>query len=627
MPAISAELACVRTDARPLLDVRRYDWAPDDGWVPKVTETIIRTWAPVFAAELGWTRTRERPGDPAGLLQTVPDDGWVPKRVDTVVSTWTGVFQAELGSYRSADRVTDRTYLQQTLPDDGWIVAALPPTVTTAQLWPAILANLPLSYRSPTRTGLLDLPSGLWAPDDGWVPLAVDAVVAKWASIFTAELGNRTDARLALDVRRVDDPRFSWVAPVVDVTVAAWGPVFASALRSVRSDDRGRLDVRLATWDPGGWIFTNLPSAVTQAQLWPAILQALGLSYRSVARPLLDVRGAEWNPTFGWVNPVVDGIVSRWSPVFGAELAGVRIGSGPALDSRWHDWVHEPAWIVANFGAITTAQIWPAILQAMAPSYRSVERPRLDVRAYEWNPTFGWIPGAVDAALAKWAPIWAAELNSTRSPDRAKLDVRGHEWSPEFGWAQRVVDATVRQWAPIFAAEVGYRSAARARLDVRDGTWSPELAWLVAVLTSPPSLPPFVRASDEAVGHTRTLRTRFTITSDLYEAPQITPVEGLRVGDLLVLNVPAVVTPSWSLTYNAAAFAFIGPGTVANPADGVWLFRVLQSVADTFLTFTARTATTPQRVFTRLVAGYGERSMLGNRVRAAVPRRRVTRIA
>lgn len=135
-------------------------------------------------------------------------------------------------------------------------------------------------------------------------------------------------------------------------------------------------------------------------------------------------------PAFSWVQRVVDSVVSTWIPVFDAEVSY-------RSSDRWLGPIEtqpEPAWIFSAVPiVVTVAQQWPAILEALQPSFRSPDGQRLDVRQYEWSPEFGWVWSVVDSVVRTWSPVWAEELGSFRTPGVLPLNVR-IEWSPEFGW-------------------------------------------------------------------------------------------------------------------------------------------------------------------------------------------------
>jgi hypothetical protein len=221
--------------------------------------------------------------------------------------------------------------------------------------------------------------------------------------------------------------------------------------------------------------------ALWEAFLYPPIGDAERNSVRPPARATLDVRGQEWAPEPAWIQPVVDGIVRTWVGVFEAERQTFRVTARPALDVRGQDWSPQPAWIFTNLpAAVTQAQLWPAILEGVGLSYRSDARAVFDVRTDQYPPN-AWIFTATDAAVARNAPVWAAQAGTFRAGERPRLDVRRPEWAPEFGWVQKAADAVIAKWAPVFAAELGYRSATRPGLDVRHGTAFPASVWTMTI--------------------------------------------------------------------------------------------------------------------------------------------------
>lgn len=223
--------------------------------------------------------------------------------------------------------------------------------------------------------------------------------------------------------------------------------------------------------------------ALWEAPRYVPIGDATRNSYRAADRVSDRTYVQQTAPAFTWVQPVVDAAVQRWMAGVTAEPS-YRSGDRARLDVRAYEWSPEPAWIFSTLPVVTTtAQQWPAILQNSGLSYRSDERPRLDVRRYEWFPSFAWAPRVADAVVASWIPVFDAEV-SYRPPARALLDVRGYEWSPQFGWifnAQPVPATTAQQWPAVLQnSGLSYRSTARARLDVRNYEWS-QFGWVATI--------------------------------------------------------------------------------------------------------------------------------------------------
>lgn len=325
-----------------------------------------------------------------------------------------------------------------------------------------------------------------------------------WEAVLYPPIGDaernvspRSEGRARFDVRLTEcAPEQGWTFTAVDAVTRTWMPAVDAEMGGFRVGARPTLDVRWPTWEPQpAWLLTNLPATVTTAQLWPGILENLGLSYRSGARLALDVRGAEWAPEAGWLNGVVDATVATWAGIFGQEAQGFRT---PARGNAAIDATPQSAWMTATLpSGPTVDQTWPAMASLLGSGRLWSLAP--DRRPFEPGANLAWVPTIANQTIASWAGIWTAQREAVRANDRAKQDVRS-EWAPEFTWVQRVVEAIVAKWAPVFNAELGYRSDARRPLNVRIGTDSPELAWLAAVVTftSPAtvSLAEFTTTSD-----------------------------------------------------------------------------------------------------------------------------------
>lgn len=152
------------------------------------------------------------------------------------------------------------------------------------------------------------------------------------------------------------------------------------------------------------------------------------------------------------------------------------------------------AWISVVLPAVTTAQIWPAVLQGTDPSFVTRARAGLDVRTVV-QPSTAWMGPVVDATVATWAPVFQSQRNTFLPPSRPRLDVRTTPWRPsESAWiGVNLVAATVAQRWPalLLALAPWYRAPGRALLDVRRYDWSPEWGWLqppaVVIVPIPPT--------------------------------------------------------------------------------------------------------------------------------------------
>lgn len=200
------------------------------------------------------------------------------------------------------------------------------------------------------------------------------------------------DRKAWVDVRQTS-PLDGWQATVVNGVVSPWIPAFDAELGSARSGSRPSLDVRGAEWSPQpAWIFINLPGTVTTDQLWPAILQNLGLSYRMADRLALDVRSTP-EPVFSWAQPVVDAVVSTWLAAFVEESGSARSPDRQTDRTFVQQTVPDVGWVFsAQPQAATVAQQLPAWILGSGLNARTGDRVRLDVRGAEWAPdASGWI--------------------------------------------------------------------------------------------------------------------------------------------------------------------------------------------------------------------------------------------
>lgn len=313
----------------------------------------------------------------------------------------------------------------------------------------------------------------------------VDATVRTWIPAFDADL-ERTRQRASLDVRRYEwtSEEAAWLSGILATppTTAQTVPAFQTS--GIRTPDRPRLDVRSYDWntDEASWIQATQTVAPTVAQTWPAF-QILGL--RTADRARLDVRRYEWAvDESAWIQsipapgapsvaqtlpafhaaaqfrtpaaqrdvfraPVIEDVVRvpddwiTWTPI---QDHGGRTADRARLDVRAYDW-GQPAWITTSFTppVVTDAQKWPGIVDR-GLSYRTAGRLALDVRAVD-QPAFTWVRPVVDAALAKFVPVFSGEIASFRTGERPRLEVRRYDWAPsESSWVFVNLTARAFPW-------------------------------------------------------------------------------------------------------------------------------------------------------------------------------------
>lgn len=496
-----------RTADHAQTDVRRLDREPETGWIPAVVDGTVRAWIPVFDAERASFRT---PAQPHAPITTEPQSGWLAATLPPPASGGGGA-NAPSGLPFLLRRVIERTTGPQPVYFATLPVAEPPTTEQTAPAWGDRGGLIPARRHAPITTD----------PSQAWIAVNVPApslTVAQQAPAWSQAQSFRTRAARPLDLFRTTS------APDIFGTPAywtLWTPPFDDG---GRTPDRARLDVRRADWAPSSaWITTSLVvTPPTTAQTAPAWIDESG---RTPGRGVLDVR-TDWAPSFAWVRPVVDVPVRTWAGIWSSELASFRTAARLQAPIPTEPL---PALLFVNLPPpVPVAQTVPTWIDE---SDRTRGRATLDVRAYDWAPSFSLTP-AVDIAVARWIPafdyelgafrtlarkqepivtepqpawifsvlpppltpaqIWPALLEaagiSYRTRERARLDVRADYWTPETGWLQPAVDQIVRTWIAVFDAEVSYCTEDGPRLNVRALTDAPELAWLGAVITFPPSV-------------------------------------------------------------------------------------------------------------------------------------------
>lgn len=290
----------------------------------------------------------------------------------------------------------------------------------------------------------------------------------------------RTDARKALDVRAYEwAPADDWIQTVTATVPVHVAPTAETA--SFRTADRSRLDVRSYEWAPSsaGWDSVNHVTPPTAAQIWPAIVETA--NFRTPAKTFRDLRYHDATPLFG----VPDDPFTFDGAIFSDD--GGRTAERPRLDVRRYEWSNGLGWIVATFPVTATqAQVWPAILAGSQPNYRTADRAKLDLRAYEWAPADDWMVPLANGLQAPFAAVFTSEAASFRTVRGAVLDVRSSALVPDAAWiatVQAPAASTAQLWPAVLETlSSSGRTAARARLDVRLYEWAPEPAWIKAVV-------------------------------------------------------------------------------------------------------------------------------------------------
>ena len=461
------------SDRGPRLDVSKYDWAPEFGWVNSSVNDVTKIWSPVWSAELGY-RSADGPKLNVSGQDWNPEFSWPQRVVEGSIAPLSPVWNAELG-YLSNKRPPLDIRQYEWSPELGWINPAVDSvTRTWGPVW-----NAELGYRSADGPRL-NVSGQDWNPEFSWPQPIVDSIVRTWSPMWPPP-SYRSGDRPVLNVSGQDwSPEFSWPQPVVDAIVRTWLPAITSQLTGVYGATRLLLDTRYIDTSSPAWIFVILPAGATVAQMLPAFLQAQAMGLVN-ARSILDVR--QWMfQQFGTPEDA-----NPWQQV-GIWLLGSgandRLRAGKTLDLLNFTWGQD-AWITNALPVLLTiAQQWPAIFLGLNSGYRSGDRLALDTRL-EWAPQIGWVPKSADSIIATWSPIWTPP--SYRSADRLVLNVSGQDWSPEFSWTQPIVDASIAPLMGAIMSEISaVRSGARPSLDVRQYDWTAEPAWIFYV---PPPTP------------------------------------------------------------------------------------------------------------------------------------------
>lgn len=276
---------------------------------------------------------------------------------------------------------------------------------------PAVAALL-ASFVPPARYKL-DLRTYDWQPEFTWEQRVVEANVAKTivpATVIEGQRSFRTARHPRGDGPVLDVRSYDWHSEQgPEITVAAnnvirtWVPIWKVERDSFRTDERLRLDPRRYEWAPeDGWRYFATDRAF--APLLPPIRDELK-SFRTDAAPLLDVRRPYWGPEDGWLQRTVDATVGTWAPIFDAEQSP-RTPKEPVLDPRRYDWAPDDGWLYQP--SSTTVATYAGIFRNELDSFRTIARPSLDVRRFEWSE-FTWVEKVVEGTVSLWVPAFASQ--------------------------------------------------------------------------------------------------------------------------------------------------------------------------------------------------------------------------
>lgn len=123
-----------RTADRPTLEVR-HTWQAPNGWVVTnfAPDATVGQQAAIWAqqANAQYARTRDRGGD-VRRIQTEPAFGWVAKVVDAIVATWAPIFDAQASPRTFARAVLDVRAVSD-MPEIAWWSPTLPPPPSVSE--------------------------------------------------------------------------------------------------------------------------------------------------------------------------------------------------------------------------------------------------------------------------------------------------------------------------------------------------------------------------------------------------------------------------------------------------------------------------------------------------------------
>ncbi len=291
--------------------------------------------------------------------------------------------------------------------------------------WAPIWNRQATTFRTPEQAKLN--PSMIVPEPMAWLKATLSLTDSQIPTTF----GHDTSVTIFRKVfPRIGYEDTSWVTSIAVQPIAAQSGIFSSQQASFRTPDAPKLDPRLIqSWQDIS--FQGAGAGASIAQYLPPILEQTS-SFRTASGPAIDPRLQQFAARkFGIpFNPAL--FQSAFDQT--QHAASYRTLDLDRAMLRYSEWSTFP------IAPSPTSFQYPAILQLMG-SFRTADKPQLDVRYSPSQPSTGWEVFNLDPLLKIWTPAFAQLMNSYRSTAGPVLDARGIHYD-QFGWLDSALGLT-----------------------------------------------------------------------------------------------------------------------------------------------------------------------------------------
>lgn len=432
----------------------------------KAVDAVVAKWAPIWVTEILGERVRER--SPLETIRPIWASSFgLTKVIDPIVAKWAPIWRQEILGERSRERPSLET-LRPKFEESFFNLSSVVDLVTAK--WAPIWRTEILGERSRERPNF-DVIRPIWVSSFG-ITKVTDPIVAKWNPIWEQQHQTFISNLRSNDVRTIEYV-FSWIFQNLPtgLTVAQMFPAFLQGLQCLVNPNNKTIDLR-NPWDCNEeWTFPITDSLISKfSTIWISEI----LSELSKSKKIFDTLRADLTPEEAWLFTSEDKVTAIWSSVFSSELKGIRSDLAPQLDLQRPEW-RQTGWVQPSVDSIIRTM--SSVFSSELSSFISNPNASLDLPRQEWRHT-GWIQPSVDAILKTWTSIFQSELKGIRSDSNSFLDLQRPEWR-QVGWIQSSVDSVVKTWISIFQSQLkGERSSDIHILDVRNQAWNSNDGWV-----------------------------------------------------------------------------------------------------------------------------------------------------
>src|SRR6266850_196401 len=389
------------------IDVTRFEWLPEQGWMWPVVDTIQKPQTPTFVHEMTQTYATAKRRTTGDVLQTwTPGVDWL--WVDTLsaaqqsVAAWQSQTQQEY-ALRKRPQMEPYRWWQPERTD--WLYG--PATANLPRQWPAIESLLRNAETTPRRR-VVSLRDD-WLPGFGWVAAVLTGFDPQYFPRVSGEMTGSTLSGRVRSVREESGQNIGWIV----ATFPAFDPQFFPRVLEAPW-----------LWKPRPWpyVSSRLQAGITVP---PPEMFALEMIATNAPPSNRRVPGGDHAQGIGWIAATFPQTFDpQYFPRLPETLWLWKPKPWPAREDR-----HGVTLIILPPGL----GVWNAPEPFMTPARARLRNERLSTTEF-WG---------ILQAMAQLVPFDAAREQLFRSEatvrKRAVLNVRLYEWHPELGWITTLI--------------------------------------------------------------------------------------------------------------------------------------------------------------------------------------------